>query len=89
MSYTVRAVAGIEEIGQLAWDNCAHPPGIDVDPFVSFAFLSALEQSGSATAETGWAPYHLVLDSQQDTVAVMPLYLKSHSQGEYIFDYSF
>jgi len=72
----------------LAWDNCAHPPGIDVDPFVSFAFLSALEQSGSATAETGWAPYHLVLESQQDTVAVMPLYLKSHSQGEYIFDYS-
>lgn len=89
MSYTVKAVASIQEIGQQVWDSCAHPTGTQVDPFVGFAFLNALEQSGSVAAETGWAPYHLVLESEaQETVAVMPLYLKSHSQGEYIFDYS-
>ena len=89
MSYTVKAVASIQEIGQQVWDSCAHPTGTEVDPFVGFAFLNALEQSGSVAAETGWAPYHLVLESEaQETVAVMPLYLKSHSQGEYIFDYS-
>ncbi|MEC8821084.1 MAG: peptidogalycan biosysnthesis protein, partial [Pseudomonadota bacterium] len=70
MSYTVKAVASIQEIGQQVWDSCAHPTGTQVDPFVGFAFLNALEQSGSVAAETGWAPYHLVLESEaQETVA--------------------
>lgn len=59
------------------------------DPFLSYAFLSALESSGSAVAQTGWAPYHLVLeDSDEIPVGVVPMYLKSHSQGEYVFDYA-
>ncbi|MBO6567033.1 MAG: N-acetyltransferase, partial [Pseudomonadales bacterium] len=81
----------MEEIGQQSWDACANPAGstIPFDPFVSYAFLSALEESGSATGQSGWAPYHLALEHDSDgIVGVVPMYLKSHSQGEYVFDYS-
>ena len=62
------------------------------NPFVSWDFLEALERSGSASARTGWAPHHAVLvenggaDGSPPT-AVMPCYVKSHSQGEYVFDW--
>ncbi len=75
------------------WDACANPVlldpdcGIPYDPFTSHAFLGALEDSGSAAIESGWAPYHLKLARSEGTVAVMPMYLKSHSQGEYVFDH--
>ncbi len=89
MTYSIRACASIDEIGQAAWDSCANPAGEPFDPFLSFAFLHALEESKSAVAETGWAPYHLVLEDDMDSIkGVVPLYLKSHSQGEYVFDYS-
>ena len=89
MSYTLRAVSAIDEIGAGAWDACANPEGVAFDPFLSFAFLDALEKSGSATNGTGWAPYHLALEDEAGTVkGVAPLYLKGHSQGEYIFDYA-
>ncbi len=94
-SYTIRACTGIEEIGQQNWDACANPKVLSqpnlfpFDPFVSYAFLSALEASGSAVAKTGWAPYHLALEHESEgVVGVMPMYLKNHSQGEYVFDYS-
>lgn len=59
-----------------------------LNPFVSHAFLSALEESGSACAETGWLPQHLVLEDEEGRViGVCPAYLKSHSQGEYVFDH--
>ncbi|MCK0210023.1 GNAT family N-acetyltransferase [Starkeya koreensis] len=58
------------------------------NPFVSHAFLSALEESGSVSAKTGWLPQHLVLeDPDGKLVGVCPAYLKSHSQGEYVFDH--
>jgi predicted N-acyltransferase len=58
------------------------------NPFVSHAFLCALEQSGCASAETGWLPQFLTLENPRgETVAAMPCYLKSHSQGEYVFDH--
>jgi len=89
MTYSIRDCASIDEIGQAAWDSCANPAGEPFDPFLSFAFLHALEESKSAVAETGWAPYHLVLEDDMDSIkGVVPLYLKSHSQGEYVFDYS-
>ncbi|MDA0788173.1 MAG: GNAT family N-acetyltransferase [Proteobacteria bacterium] len=96
MNYTVSAVGNISEVGQQAWDRCANPCqadpgcGIAFDPFVSYAFLEALEASGSAVANTGWAPYHLVLESEghAGALGVVPMYLKSHSSGEYVFDYS-
>jgi predicted N-acyltransferase len=56
------------------------------NPFVSHAFFSALEASGSATARTGWGPRHLVAKRGGTVVGIVPCYLKSHSQGEYVFD---
>jgi hypothetical protein len=58
----------------------------DYNPFVSHAFFSALEGSGSATLRTGWGPRHLVARLGERVVGVVPCYLKSHSQGEYVFD---
>lgn len=96
MAYSIQAVSRISEIGQRQWDAAANPfladrdCGIPFDPFVSYAFLSALEESGSAAAETGWAPYHLLLkdEDRDEALGVVPMYLKSHSQGEYVFDYN-
>ena len=80
----IRLVERIEKIGAAAWDACA---GAD-NPFLTYAFLHALEASGSATAETGWRPQHLVAeDSRGRIVGVVPMYLKSHSYGEYVFDH--
>src|SRR5262245_18504893 len=56
------------------------------NPFVSHAFLSATENSGSATPRTGWGPRHLIAKIDDTVVGVAPCYLKSHSQGEYVFD---
>lgn len=56
------------------------------DPFISHQFLSALELSGCVCAETGWRPRHLLVYRQQQLIAAMPLYLKDHSWGEYVFD---
>lgn len=56
------------------------------NPFVSHAFFSAVEQSNSACARTGWGPRHLIAKSEGRIVGVVPCYLKSHSQGEYVFD---
>lgn len=57
------------------------------NPFASYAFLSALEESGSATAETGWLGHHLLLeDAAGNLLGAVPCYLKSHSRGEYVFD---
>ena len=56
------------------------------NPFVSHAFFSALEASGSACARTGWGPRHLVAELGGAIVGIVPCYLKSHSQGEYVFD---
>lgn len=86
-SYTIRACPTLAEIGQANWDACANPSGLAYNPFLSYSFLNALEQSHSAVAETGWAPYHLALESDQGLLGVAPMYLKSHSQGEYVFDH--
>ena len=56
------------------------------NPFVSHAFFSALEASGSACARTGWGPRHLVARLDGVIAGIVPCYLKSHSQGEYVFD---
>ncbi|MGH7024469.1 MAG: GNAT family N-acetyltransferase [Caulobacteraceae bacterium] len=78
----------IAEIGREAWDACAAAPRYAYNPFVAFDFLDILEESGCASARTGWAPRHLsVKDDDGRIAAVMPLYAKSHSQGEYIFDH--
>ena len=89
MVLSVRAVESLSEIGEATWQRFANLEGSPRDPFLSYAFLNALEQSGSVSADVGWLPYHLVLeDEAKQPLGVMPLYLKGHSQGEYIFDYS-
>lgn len=76
----------IHDIGPAAWDACAAPEAADgsraVDPFTTYAFLSALEQSRSVGAGTGWTPRHLAVRRRGKVIAVAPLYAKSHSQGE-------
>lgn len=86
MSFTLQVHDGIADIGRDAWDACAAPTG---DPFVSYDFLHACEASGSAVPSQGWAARHLSLhDEDGAVIGVMPLYLKGHSQGEYVFDHS-
>ncbi|MEM8985265.1 MAG: GNAT family N-acetyltransferase [Pseudomonadota bacterium] len=84
---SARTVSSMGDIDPTAWERLAHPPGAPFNPFVSYEFLDALERSGSATAETGWAPAHLVVEDAGALVAAAPLYAKGHSQGEYIFDH--
>jgi hypothetical protein len=84
----IRVVDSLTGVDFVAWDACANPPGEPANPFVSHAFLSALEESGSATRRTGWLPHHLLLEDDCGNLAgAMPLYLKSHSRGEYVFDH--
>jgi predicted N-acyltransferase len=74
----------IGEIEATEWDACAG----DDNPFVSYAFLSALEESGSTSARTGWLPQHAALCTGGGRlVGVAPMYAKSHSYGEYVFDH--
>ena len=79
-----RIVPGVGAIDAAAWDACAGGG----NPFVSHAFLSILEESGSATARTGWQPIPIVVDGPDGApAAIAPAYAKSHSQGEYVFDH--
>ena len=79
----------IAEIGREAWDDCASNPAYQGNPFVSFDFLDIVEEANCAVERTGWGPQHLsVLDEAGQVAAVMPAYLKSHSQGEYVFDHA-
>lgn len=72
-----------------AWDACANPDAATHNPFLSHAFLKALEDAGTVGPGTGWIPQHLVLEGAGGDVAgVMPLYAKTHSQGEYVFDHA-
>lgn len=78
-----RTLGGIAEIAPAAWDRLVP----EDNPFLSWAFLNAVEASGSASAETGWQPFHLVLEAEGELLAAAPLYVKSHSYGEYVFDH--
>lgn len=90
---TLSVHGAIREIDAAAWDRCAG----EVNPTVSHAFLGALEDSGSATARSGWAPQHLVFADRGSgrgggggggrLLGAVPMYLKSHSYGEYVFDW--
>ena len=102
-TFALRAASSFGKIDAASWDACAnsmsgsrrsHPlgPGDDdtYNPFVSHAFLNALEQSKSATARAGWSPCPLLVENAEgELVACAPAYLKSHSMGEYVFDHAF
>ncbi len=81
---TVKVIRDIGDIAPADWDACA---GTD-NPFVRHAFLKALEVSGSASDETGWLPHHIVIEDETGRIeACAPAYLKTHSYGEYVFDW--
>ncbi len=77
-------LTSLGDVAAADWDACV-PGG---NPFVRHAFLSALEESGSAVAETGWLGQHVMLkDPVGQVLGAVPMYLKSHSHGEYVFDH--
>ena len=79
----------IAAIPSADWDALANPAGAERNPFVSHAFLHALEASGSVSAQSGWAPHHLLIsDASGVPKAAAPCYLKGHSLGEYVFDHA-
>jgi predicted N-acyltransferase len=89
----VKIAQGLKAVPAADWDACASDTGSGDDdpfnPFVSHAFLSALEDSGCVGGKTGWAPVHvLVEDEAERLLGAAPCYLKSHSMGEYVFDHS-
>ena len=74
---------GVASLDAVAWDGLT---GSD-DPFVSHAFLSSLEESGSVGLSSGWSPAPILIDEEDRLLAAAPAYLKGHSQGEYVFDH--
>ena len=89
----IRIASSLAEIPAAAWDACAASStefstrGQVDNPFVSHAFLSALEQSKSVGPRTGWQPQHLIAETPEgEILGVAPCYAKSHSKGEYVFD---
>lgn len=90
-NYRTRIVSSLSDIGQAAWDALLQLQP-DANPFLSFAFLHALHESGCASAKSGWQPQFLTIwrgqDDADQLVAALPLYVKSHSYGEYVFDWA-
>jgi len=87
VNYRTRIVSALSDIGQTAWDGLAGSQD-ERNPFLSYAFLDALHASGSACAKTGWQPQYLTLWQGNRLEAALPLYVKSHSYGEYVFDWA-
>jgi hypothetical protein len=84
----IRVVDSLASVDSESWDACANPLDEPANPFVSYGFLSALEESGSATRHTGWLAQHILLEDEAGKLAgCMPMYLKNHSRGEYVFDH--
>ena len=85
----ISVLSGLGDVSEADWDACANPDGgVPLDPFTTHRFLKALEDSGSVGPGSGWQARHLVARSDGEVVAVLPLYAKGHSQGEYIFDHN-
>jgi len=88
----ISVLGGLDQIEPAEWDACAAPEaaasGHPSDPFTTHRFLHALEASRSVGPRAGWTPRHLAARAEGRVIAVMPLYAKSHSQGEYIFDHN-
>lgn len=91
-SYAVRVHERIASVPKPVWDEFAgttRASGDGYNPFMRHDFLSALEETGCAIADTGWHGQHLVLEDEAgNALAVAPAFLKSHSQGEYVFDHA-
>lgn len=87
---TIKQIGSLNEVPAAEWDACAGaadglPPP---NPFVSFAFLKALEDAGCVDNRSGWISRHIVMEREGALIAAAPCYVKTHSQGEYVFDHS-
>ena len=87
LALRARTVGAISSIPAKDWNRLANPPAAPANPFVSHAFLSALENSNSAAPDSGWTPNHVVLEETGVIVGAAPVYIKPHSFGEYVFDH--
>ncbi len=90
MSDTVNisSLATVRDIPVSTWDELANPAHLPFDPFLTHSFFHCLEESASVCPQTGWRPMHLVAKNSDDKIlAILPLYLKGHSRGEYVFDH--
>ncbi|HKG75903.1 MAG TPA: peptidogalycan biosysnthesis protein, partial [Beijerinckiaceae bacterium] len=100
--FRIKVAVSLNAVPAQAWNVCANPAHVappcpadaldrpeTYNPFVSHAFLSALEDSGSVGGRTGWTPAHVLVETADGAlVGAAPSYLKTHSQGEYVFDHA-
>lgn len=85
----ITVVNSLSAVDPAAWNAAANPPGLAYDPFVSWEFLEAMESSGAATPRTGWRGAHVLAhDAGGRLRGAMPMWFKSHSRGEFVFDQS-
>ncbi|MGI4842490.1 MAG: GNAT family N-acetyltransferase [Janthinobacterium lividum] len=87
MNYRTHIVSSLSELDAQQWDALVAAQE-NPNPFLSYAFLHALHESGSAAPETGWQPQYIVLYEGERLAAALPLYVKGHSYGEYVFDWA-
>ena len=89
---TIKIVETLLSVNENDWDACAASEEIDggrpVDPFTTYRFLRALEDSGSVGNSSGWHPYYILAFRENELIGCAPMYIKTHSQGEYIFDHA-
>ena len=94
---TARVARAMTEVEAIQWDACANPADLSAEerceerynPFITHAFLNALEQSGSVGGRSGWTPMHVLIEDKAGLLlAAAPTYRKGHSRGEYVFDHA-
>ena len=93
MDIELQTIQNVKQVDQKIWNELANGNGkysekFEYNPFLQWEFYYALEQSGSAVKEEGWLPLHLLAKENEKIVGILPCYLKSHSQGEYVFDHA-
>lgn len=87
MNYRTRILSSLSDVGQSKWDELVSLQE-DANPFLSFAFLDALHESGAASSKTGWECHYITIWKDNQLEAALPLYAKMHSYGEYVFDWA-
>ena len=85
MALELRVLESIGEVGEATWNGLLHPGS---SPFVEYAWLDSLEKAGCVGEQAGWIPRHLVLYDGKDVIAATPAYLKTNSEGEFVFDWA-
>lgn len=82
-NFNFKFITSIDQVKQKDWNSLLQ----NDYPFLKYEYLHALESSGCVCAQTGWLPQHLIVELNGSLVAIMPMYIKTHSYGEYVFDF--